>query len=393
MLAEKLPPEFTGSGRQAAFLGKSLIGKNVEVVGLCSNPNDQSDKDMSWGFPIFRLHTSSKKRIRSLEFAIKSTIWLLRNKGKYDILHVHGYCSGGLMGSIVAKKLGKKAIYKITLPGEDDPEALYQSRLGKLKILLLKQFDALVSISNRVQKCTEDFGIKNVRNYTIPNGVDERFCLNETANREARRELIAKYQLDKDARIILFMGSIEYRKGVDVLARAWPWIVSQVPESRLLMVGPFFEQTNFHQQLVSLLGEHLGRTVLLVGNVSDPERYYRASDVFVFPSRNESFGNVLTEAMACGTACVAADIKGVTTSIITNGYDGLIVESEDPNGLGNAILSILRKPELRNRLTGNAVKTVDEHFKIECIAEKYVDLYKLLLGERRRSYWNVGKSK
>jgi glycosyltransferase involved in cell wall biosynthesis len=61
--------------------------------------------------------------------------------------------------------------------------------------------------------------------------------------------------------------------------------------------------------------------------------------------------------------------------------------------LGNAILSILRKPELRNRLTGNAVKTVDEHFKIECIAEKYVDLYKLLLGERRRSYWNVGKSK
>ena len=393
MLAEKLPPEFTGSGKQAVFLGKALTGKNVDVVGLCSNSNGQSDKDVSWGFPIFRLHTSSNERLRSLEFAIKSTIWLLKHRNEYDILHVHGYCSGGLMGSIVAKTLGKKTIYKVTLPGEDDPEALYQSWFGKLKILLLGQFDAFVSISNRVQKRVEDFGIKNVRNCTIPNGVDERFCLNEAANREARRELITKHQLDKDARIVLFMGSIEYRKGVDVLARAWPRIVSQAPESRLLMVGPFFEQTNFHQQLVSLLGEHLGRTVFLVGYVSNPECYYRASDVFVFPSRNESFGNVLAEAMACGKACVAADIKGVTTSIITNGYDGLIVESEDPNGLGNAILSILRKPELRNRLTGNAVKTVDEHFTIDGIAEKYVDLYKLLLGERLRSYWNVGKSK
>ena len=96
------------------------------------------------------------------------------------------------------------------------------------------------------------------------------------------------------------------------------------------MVGPFFEQTNFHREFVSLLGEHLGRTVFLVGNVSDPECYYRASDVFVFPSRNESFGNVLVEAMACGRACVATLIDGVTESILLNGNNGIIVNQGRP---------------------------------------------------------------
>ncbi len=380
MLAEKLPPEFTGSGMQAAFLGKALIGKNVDVVGLCSNPNGQSDKDVSWGFPIFRLHTSSKGRLRSFEFAYKSSIWLLRNKSEYDILHVHGYCTAGLLGSIIAKTLGKKTIYKITLPGEDDPEALYQSRLGKLKILLLRQFDALVSISNRVQKRVEDFGIKNVRNCTIPNGVDERFYLDEGRDSEARRELIARHELNKDARIVLFMGSIEYRKGVDVLAHAWPQIVSQVPESRLLMVGPFFEQTRFHQQLVSLLGEHLGKTVFLVGNVSDPECYYRASDVFVFPSRNESFGNVLVEAMACGRACVATLIDGVTENIIQDGYNGIIINQDDHEALAKAVGTILTHPHLECQLGENAANTVKEKYRIDTIAESYQKLYRSLLS-------------
>jgi glycosyltransferase involved in cell wall biosynthesis len=380
MLAERLPPEFTGSGKQAVFLGKALIGKNVDVVGLCSNPNGQSDKDMTWGFPIFRLHTSSTERLRSLQFAVKSTIWLLKHRTEYDILHVHGYCNGGLVGSIVAKALGKKTIYKITLPGEDDPEALHQSRLGRMKVFLLSHFDALVSISNRVQKRVKNFGFENTRMFAIPNGVDGKFSLDESADKEARRQLIAKHQLNKDVRIISFVGSIEYRKGVDVLARAWPRIVSQAPESRLLMVGPFSEQTSFHKQFLSLVGEHLDKTVFLVGNVSNPEDYYRASDVFVFPSRNESFGNVLVEAMACGRACVATLIDGVTESILLNGYNGIVVNQDDPEALAEAIVNILTLSHFKGQLEENAAKTVMEKYRIDTIAERYQNLYKSLLS-------------
>jgi glycosyltransferase involved in cell wall biosynthesis len=252
--------------------------------------------------------------------------------------------------------------------------------LGKLKIFLLRQFDALVSISNRVQKRIENFGFENARMFTIPNGVDERFFLDQDADKEARGKLIKTHQLNENARIISSMGSIEYRKGVDVLARAWPRIISQIPESRLLMVGPFFEQTRFHQQLVSLLGEHLGKTVFLVGNVPDPECYYRASDVFAFPSRNESFGNVLVEAMACGRACVAALIDGVTESIIQDGYNGIIINQEDHEALAKAVGTILTHPHLECQLGENAANTVKEKYRIDTIAESYQHLYRSLLS-------------
>jgi len=85
---------------------------------------------------------------------------------------------------------------------------------------------------------------------------------------------------------------------------------------------------------LTILGEHLGKTVFLVGNVPDPELYYQASDVFVFPSRNESFGNVLLEAMACGRACVATLIHGVTESIIVDGHNGIVVNQEESQGIG-----------------------------------------------------------
>ena len=163
-------------------------------------------------------------------------------------------------------------------------------------------------------------------------------------------------------------------------ARAWPRIMSQIPENRLLVVGPFFEQTSFHQQLLSLLGEHFSKTAFLVGSVSDRESYYRASDVFVFPSRNESFGNVLVEAMACGRACVAALIDGVTESIIQDGYNGIIINQDDHEALAKAVGNILTHPHLECQLGKNAAKTVKEKYRIDTIAESYQNLYRSLLS-------------
>jgi glycosyltransferase involved in cell wall biosynthesis len=379
MLAEKLPPEFTGSGKQALFLGKALTAKNVDIVGICSNPNGKSAMDLTWGFPIFRLGTSYQEFLGSLQFAVKSTIWLLKNKKHYDMLHVHGYCLAAITSLAISRLLGKKTIYKITLPGEDDPNAIYKSRFGRIKNLLISKFDAFVAVSERVRKATEEFEYPITKVYTVSNGVDERFRSDKVVGKEARENVLKKYGLDQNCKIVLFMGSIEYRKGVDILARAWPHIISEIPESRLLLVGPFFKGIEFQQRVVNQLDDYLGKTVFMVGNVEDPEFYYHASDVFVFPSRNESFGNVLVEAMACGRACVATRIEGVTDDILVDGYNGFIVEQEDDDALTKAIIAILRDRKLKHYLGENALRTVDEKFRMETIAEGYMDLYETLL--------------
>jgi glycosyltransferase involved in cell wall biosynthesis len=381
MLAEKLPPEFTGSGKQALSLACTLSNENVQVVAICSSPLGKSSIDYSEGFPIVRLKSSKRKRLRSFQFAVRAMIWLWRNRNKYDLIHVHGYCWAAIPSIIMAKLLGKKTIYKITLPGEDDPWAIYNSRFGRIKNIFIDKFDAYVAISTLVVSRTRGFGrtVKNI--FTIPNGVDQKFSFNNSANIEARKTLIKEFRLDQDSRIISYVGSIERRKGIDVLALSWKKICSEVPESRLFLVGPCFEGTEFYKWLVEFFKEYLGENVFLVGKVENPELYYRATDAFVFPSRNESFGNVLVEAMACGTACVATRIKGVTEDILINGYNGLIIEQEDYEALADAVISVLRNPELKIYLAMNAAKTVDEKFRMNMIAEKYRELYRCLLRE------------
>jgi glycosyltransferase involved in cell wall biosynthesis len=380
MLAEKFPPEFTGSGKQAVSLACALSQKNVQVIAICSRPLEKSSIDYSERFPIIRLRSSRRTRLRSFQFAMKSMIWLWRNRNKYDILHAHGYCWAAITALLVSKLLGKKTLYKITLPGEDDPSAIYNSRFGRIKSMFINKFDAFVAISNLVFKCTKGFerAINNI--FTIPNGVDQKFSFNNAANIEARKSLIKGFRLDQDARIISYVGSIERRKGIDVLARSWHRICSEIPESRLFLVGPYFEGTEFYKWLVEFIREYLGTKVFLIGKVANPELYYRASDVFVFPSRNEGLPNALLEAMACGTACVATRIEGITDDILLNSYNGLLVDQEDNEALADSVVSILRNPELKKYLAMNAVKTVDEKFRIDMIAEKYHEMYKYLLN-------------
>jgi glycosyltransferase involved in cell wall biosynthesis len=380
MLAEKLPPEFTGSGKQAAFLAKALVEKGISTIGICSNPYSKTTVDRSWGFPIFRVHTSPNSRVRSVQFAFRSMVKLLQNRHEYDILHVHGYCLAAITSLITAKCLGKKALYKVAIPGDDDIRAIRKSRLGCIKAFFIRRFDKFIAISDFVRKGLKTAGCPEAKIVSIPNGVEKRFAWNEEGRREAKQDLIKQLMLDKNCKIISYVGSIQHLKGIDVLARAWPLVVSKIPSATLLLVGPLCNGKESDQMPVPWLHDYIGKSVFLVGIVENPEVFYRASDVFVFPSRNESFGNVLVEAMGCGTACVATRIEGVTEQIITDSYDGIVVEQEDIKGISQAILTILRDPTLAGYLGRNAAETVDRKFRMERVAEEYRKHYCVLLN-------------
>lgn len=382
MMAEKFPPEFTGSGRQAFSLARALVHKDIQVIALCSSPSGESFIDETEGFPTVRLRSSSRKRLRSFQFAARSMTWLWKNRKSYDVLHIHGYCWASIPSLLIAKLLGKKTIYKITLPGEDDPWAIYNSRFGRIKDLLLRKYDAFIAISERTRKLAADSGYFRKKIFSIPNGVGNKFYPDREMAKKSREVLVMNYQLDPDCKIILYIGSIEHRKGVDLLARAWPKIISETPTARLFLVGPYFSNTEFHRQLIQSLEQFLGKTIYITGRVENPEMYFHASDVFVFPSRNESFGNVLTEAMACGRACIATRIEGITENIIRDGHNGLVVGPEDHKALADAILMLLHNEGLRNYLATNAAQTVDQKFRMDRIAEKYGALYELLLNAK-----------
>ncbi len=179
----------------------------------------------------------------------------------------------------------------------------------------------------------------------IPNGIDlERFS--------PEVKPLPEYLDGK--KNILFVGRLESRKGLIYLLRAYWRIKRQIPESRLIVVGP---GTRLRRRFESWVAHYHLKDVVFVGYVSQEElpRYYKTADIFCAPATDrESFGIVLLEAMAMGKPIVASNIEGFRC-VITNGVEGIMVPPKDDRRLASALKILLNDPALCRKMGDNGL--------------------------------------
>ncbi|MEX2425304.1 MAG: glycosyltransferase family 4 protein [Thermomicrobiaceae bacterium] len=175
---------------------------------------------------------------------------------------------------------------------------------------------------------------------------------------------------------VLFVGRYdEPRKGFRYLLAAMSRVQREMPDARLLVVGPGDRQGLDRQ--IRRLGLH---NVQVIGEVSNEALpgLYAACDVFCAPSTGrESFGIILLEAMALGKPVIASDIDGYR-SVTRDGQEGLLVEPRNPDVLSSAILRVLREPELARKL-GLAGRERARACSWPLIAQRVVECYESVL--------------
>ena len=197
----------------------------------------------------------------------------------------------------------------------------------------------------------------------IPNGIDfDHFSAGVAP--------LPQYQ---DGKLnILFVGRLEKRKGLRFLLEAYSKLKWDLPNSRLIVVGP----GNPDKESYRIMSSHNLQDVEFVGRVSydDLPRYYASADIFCSPATGaESFGIVLLEAMAAGKPVVASDIEGFR-GIVTHGEQGLLVPKKDSSALAEALGTLARDPELRRRLGGQGNRSAQD-YRWEVVAGKVEDYY------------------
>jgi glycosyltransferase involved in cell wall biosynthesis len=187
-----------------------------------------------------------------------------------------------------------------------------------------------------------------------------------------------RYSIPPDAHVVGYVGRLTRDKGLPELVYAFDTILLADPGSHLLLVGWFDASED-------LLGRHVRSRIEshprihLTGYVEDPSAYYRAMDVMVLPSWREGFPNVVLEAAATGIPVITTFSTGSRDSVVPE-VTGLLIPPGYPEAISEAVLKLLRNPELRERMGKAARAWVHEHYEDERVLGSAATYYKSLLA-------------
>jgi phosphatidylinositol alpha-mannosyltransferase len=276
--------------------------------------------------------------------------------GRFDVIHVHEPITPSV--SMLAVLFTKGPVVATFHTATTRSRAMAAAH-GLLQIVLEKITAriAVSALARRVHVEHLDGGA-----WEIPNGVAVRRYANATA--------LPGWPGDGGA--VGFLGRFtEERKGFPALAAAFAQLAADRPGLRLLIAGP-----GDPAELDEMLPPSIRDRVTYLGKVSeeDKARMLHSVDIYVAPNtRGESFGMILTEAMAAGTAVVASDLDAFRR-VLDNGRAGLLFRNGDADELARTVGSLLDDPARRVELVARAREVVAA-YDWPVVAERILEVY------------------
>ena len=217
----------------------------------------------------------------------------------------------------------------------------------------------------------------------IRNGVDLARFDNLPAQSHVRREL----GLAADTPLVGVVSRLTRLKGLEHFLEAAAIVRSRIPAARFLVVG---ETNPMDRDYLRELQTHAARYgvadhVTFTGIRSDVPAVLASLTVSVMPSLNEALSNVVLESMAAGAPTVATRVGG-TPEAVVEGVTGILVPPADSTALADAIVHLLRNPQLAAHLGCAARARIADHFSVRRMVRATEDLYTQLL-ERKQRRW------
>lgn len=353
------------------------MGHEVKVIAPASKVvTTFGDRFIPIGRPRPIPTSGSIVRI-TLSLKLASTIKSVLAEEKFDIIHLHEPFAPMLCSAILRFS---DALNIGTFHACDGRPGYNFYRLGRpISTIMVKRRMRKLEGKIAVSKPAMQFADRYVPGYynIIPNGVDAEHFSPDAAPIE---------EFCDGKQNILFVGRLERRKGLNYLLKAYQEIKGEIPNSRLIVVGPGSRPRKKHEKWVMKNGL---QDVVFIGYASytDLPRYYKTADVFCTPATSrESFGIVLLEAMAVGKPIVATNIAGYA-SVVTHNEDGFLVPPKSSRGLAQALSSLLKDESLRQQM-GAKGRVTAERYNWKYVAQRVLDYYVKVYSENHRGKSN-----
>ena len=284
--------------------------------------------------------------------------------GWYDVIHSH-YWLSAQVGWLVRDRWGVPLVHSAHTLAKVKNQLLADGDVPEPKARVIGE-EQVVDEADRLIASTDDeagqlidlYGADPDRVCTVAPGVDLH-TFTPGSRSDARYHL----GLDQHAPTLLFVGRIQPLKAPDLLLRAAHRMRDDHPDLQVVVVGGPSGSGLASPGWLTELAHHLdlGSTVRFVPPADrlTVAEYYRAADLTVVPSYNESFGLVALESQACGTPVVAAAVGGLPTAV-ADGLSGLLVDGHDPDRWAKGLSELLASPaeldHLRRHARAHAMK-------------------------------------
>jgi len=279
-----------------------------------------------------------------------------------DIYHAQDCVGGTALARMRSKRLIEAPVFR-TIHHVDD---FAEPRLFEFEKKAVAHADHRFVVSQYWREALKrEYGYDSIVSY---NGLD----IEDFARLPPRRS---------EAPTVLFIGGLEPRKGLEYLVHAMELVNDEIPEARLIAVAKTGFRGTDEWGWFTTLADRLGiaNRVEFHESVSQEKmlEFYSECDLMALPSKTEGWGLALMEAMACGKPVVASRVGGVP-ELVRDGVDGILVPSSDVRALAQAIVRLLKDPELRDRMGKAGRKRVKE-FSWDSTARTVLAAYEAVL--------------
>ena len=333
-------------------------------------------EEKSENFKIYRFN--SYFRFKEYRTSLGLLPFLLKDKLKIDIVHSRSLRSFQEdIGTIIS--LTKKKPFIITPHGgininwdygDKIPKMVSDKTIGYLKKFLKPHY---IAVSKTEIPLIKKFGAEDDHIHFIPHGVNtDIFKLVNSRN------LKKTYNLE-NSDIILYVGRIAKGKGVDKLIKILNIVHNKNKRVKLVIVGGDAGYLHIVKNLIQ--SYNLSKHVIITGYIpkSQLPEYYSMADLVIYPSRQEIFGHVICEAMACGKAVIGSDIMG-PSEIILDEKTGYTSDFKNLNKVSEIIINLFTNRELLNQMGKKGLERVKRYYTWEKAANLHLDLYKKVLN-------------
>jgi len=302
----------------------------------------------------------------------------LQKKEKFDVIAIHDWISA--FSGIILRKTKVPIVFHLhsveevrNFPGSET--------LKRLEREMAREADKVITVSEAMKDFIISIGYDKEKISVCWNGTDPEVLDPKKVNFELVEKLREKYKI-KDEKVVFFIGRLTWFKGIFNLIKAMPFVLKEFPRTKLIMVGIGEDEAT--RGLIENLG--LEENVVLVNKwLKDEEKiaHFALADVCVFPSINEPFGIVASEAMAMERPVVvgASGVSGFKEQIIPAGEErtGVHVDGNRPEDIAWGIKEVLKNPEEAEKWGKNGRKLVLKKFTFDIAATKTLSIYESLI--------------